>query len=68
MVPLPEERLALERRLRDASSIFQIPPLGPALSEVNAVPQLLSSERIVSEDEIISAISKCSRCQVCGGC
>lgn len=55
MIPLPEELLVPEHRLED---IFTIPPLGPVLSEMNTVSQLLSSKRITSKDEIISAIGE----------
>ena len=37
----------------------QPPPLGLALSEVSAIPQLLSSERIVGKDETIFSIGEC---------
>ena len=64
MVILPEEPPVLECRLGNASGIFPILPLGPVLPEVDTVPQLLSSERAVSEDEIVTALDErglCSR-------
>jgi len=58
MVTHPEELLVLERRLGNGCGIFPIPPLGPVLPKVDAVPQLLGSERTVSEDEIVTALSE----------
>ena len=61
VVSLPEERLVLEQRLRDGSGVFPILPLGPGLSEVDAVPQLFGSKRVVGKDEIITGIGNGGR-------
>jgi hypothetical protein len=61
MVSLPEELLVLELRLGNGRRVFPIPPVGPVLSEVDTVPQLLGSERAMSEDEIIAALGERGR-------
>jgi len=59
MVSFPEELLVLERRLLDGRGVFPILPIRPALSGVDAVPQLLSSVRAVGEHEIVAALGEC---------
>ena len=61
MVSLPEELLVLERRLGNGGSIFPIHPVRPVLSKVNAVPQLLSTERAVSEHKVVTALDERGR-------
>jgi len=56
VVSFPEELLVLERRLRDGRGVFPIRPIRPVLSEVDAVPQLLGSERAMGEHEIVAAL------------
>jgi len=58
MVPLPEERLVIEVRLGDGSRVLPIPPRCPVLSEIDAIPQLLGSERAMSKDEIVTALGQ----------
>jgi len=61
MVSFPEELLVLERRLQDGRGVFPIRPVRPVLPEVDAVPQLLGSERAVGEHEIIAALGERGR-------
>ena len=61
VVSFPEELLVLERRLRNGRGVFPICPIRPALSEVDTVPQLLGSERVVGEYEIIAALDERGR-------
>lgn len=59
VVSLPEEELLVhERRLGNGRSIFPILPIGPVLSKVDAVPQLLGTQGIVSEHEAITALGE----------
>ena len=61
VVSFPEELLVLERRLRNGRTVFPIYPVRPVLPEVDTVPQLLSSERVVGEHEIIAALGERGR-------
>jgi len=58
VVSFPEELLVLERRLRNGRGVFPICPVRPVLPEVDNVPQLLGSERVVGECEIIAALDE----------
>ena len=42
----------------DLGMLVAIPPLGPVLPKVDAIPQLFGTECAVSEDEIITALSE----------
>jgi len=61
MVSLPEELLVLKRRLRNGRSVFPIRPIRPVLSEVDTIPQLLGSECVVGEHEIVTALGERGR-------
>ena len=61
VVSFPKKLLVLERRLRNGRGVFPICPIRPVLSEVDTVPQLLGSERVVGEYEIIAALDERGR-------
>ena len=48
----------LEYPLRNGCGIFLIRRIHPALSKVNAVPQLPSSKRVVGEQKIVAALGE----------
>ena len=58
VVSFPEELLVLECRLWNSCGILPIRPIRPVLSEVDAIPDLLGSERVVGEHEIVATLCK----------
>ena len=58
VVSFPEELLVLEHRLWNSCSILPIHLIRPVLSEVDAIPDLLGSKRVVGEHKIVAALCK----------
>ena len=61
MVTLPKERLVLEIGLGDTGGIFPVLPIRPPLSKVDAIPQLLGSERTMRKYEVIATLGEGGR-------
>ena len=61
MVSFLRELLVLERQLWNGRGVFPICPVRPVLPEVDTVPQLLSSECAVAEQEITTALGEHGR-------